>query len=145
MKRVLVPTRSRLPVIDGGQTLSLSFAHLYKSTCSAASPHSNNFSHTPEDQEERLGPADHTETWPVELQLCSYWASSASALWQVRHTGCGTHGHRRQHDPNSAFLAAAEVMEDCCLETVDKPFPRRILASYIIQEEGKGCKISATV
>ncbi|XP_077378975.1 C-C motif chemokine 17-like [Festucalex cinctus] len=41
--------------------------------------------------------------------------------------------------------AAGEKLEDCCLDTSDKCFPRQILVSYYRQEAGKGCKRSATV
>ncbi|KAK2838046.1 hypothetical protein Q5P01_015258 [Channa striata] len=42
-------------------------------------------------------------------------------------------------------FVAAEVAVDCCLMVVDKHLPLHILASYSIQEAGKGCEISATV
>ncbi|XP_041855931.1 C-C motif chemokine 19a.2 [Melanotaenia boesemani] len=42
-------------------------------------------------------------------------------------------------------LAAAEMPVDCCLRVSDKRLRATNLVSYIIQEEGKGCAISATV
>ncbi|XP_071757131.1 C-C motif chemokine 19a.2 [Centroberyx gerrardi] len=42
-------------------------------------------------------------------------------------------------------FAAAEVPADCCLSVTDKPFPRSKVESYIVQEAGLGCDISATV
>ncbi|XP_076587583.1 C-C motif chemokine 20-like [Chaetodon auriga] len=41
-------------------------------------------------------------------------------------------------------FAAAEIVVDCCLRTTDKRLPLQILDSYIIQDAGKGCDISAT-
>ncbi|XP_018537929.1 C-C motif chemokine 8 [Lates calcarifer] len=41
-------------------------------------------------------------------------------------------------------FAAAEIAVDCCLSTTVKLFPLIRIESYIIQEAGNGCEISAT-
>ncbi|XP_069379410.1 C-C motif chemokine 20-like [Paralichthys olivaceus] len=42
-------------------------------------------------------------------------------------------------------FAGAEVVVDCCLSTTDKIFPLIRIESYVLQEAGNGCDISATV
>ncbi|XP_044187973.1 eotaxin-like [Thunnus albacares] len=42
-------------------------------------------------------------------------------------------------------FTAGEIAVDCCLSTTDRRLPRNILSSYVIQESGKGCVVSATV
>ncbi|CAG5919052.1 unnamed protein product [Menidia menidia] len=42
-------------------------------------------------------------------------------------------------------FAAAEVPVDCCLQASPKRLPAKNIVAYTIQEEGKGCDISATV
>ncbi|KAM7415621.1 hypothetical protein PAMA_017919 [Pampus argenteus] len=42
-------------------------------------------------------------------------------------------------------FAAGEIAVDCCLVTSNKHLPRSALKSYIIQEAGEGCDISATI
>ncbi|KAM7391108.1 hypothetical protein PAMP_021824 [Pampus punctatissimus] len=42
-------------------------------------------------------------------------------------------------------FAAGEIVVDCCLSTSNKHLPHSVLISYIIQEAGKGCDISATI
>ncbi|XP_008287540.1 C-C motif chemokine 20-like [Stegastes partitus] len=42
-------------------------------------------------------------------------------------------------------LAAADVPVDCCLSTAEKRLPHRLVASYQIQDAGKGCDIKATL
>ncbi|XP_062273020.1 C-C motif chemokine 21-like [Scomber scombrus] len=42
-------------------------------------------------------------------------------------------------------FASGQVAIDCCLSTSNKHFPHQIVKSYIIQEAGKGCEISATI
>ncbi|XP_040011915.1 C-C motif chemokine 20-like [Xiphias gladius] len=44
-----------------------------------------------------------------------------------------------------AGFAAAEIAVDCCLSTTDRFLPLIKIASYTIQEAGRGCDISATV
>ncbi|KAK7879107.1 hypothetical protein WMY93_034111 [Mugilogobius chulae] len=44
-----------------------------------------------------------------------------------------------------AALCTADIPQDCCLTVSHQRLPPRAVLSYQLQEEGKGCHISATV
>lgn len=92
------------------------------------------------------------KTWPLELQRCFCWASSAFSCFQVGTSNLFVVTHLLLAQTGSApvshvfrCLPAAQILQDCCKTASPKKLPLQVIASYRIQEEGRGCDIKATV
>lgn len=130
----------------------------YKYTCVSAPQSSKPHGEPTELKRSRAHTAiQEKKTWPLELQLCFCWASSAlswrqvgtrnRSLWPLLLLSHLLPPQTRLAPVSHLFLClpAAQRLLDCCKTASTKKLPVQVIRSYSIQEEGRGCDIKATV